>query len=141
MTQKQTATAEWLNSAYLTSQKIEALKEEKRRLIDHFNSLKYSYSPSPPGLKERQSRLDKISEQIDKEAQELDLKWLKVKNVIESVPQKHYALLSYRYLSMLSWQTIEDMLFISTSTRKRQHLSALDAVAQKLSLSDPLQHG
>lgn len=141
MTQKQTATAEWLNSAYLTSQKIEALKEEKRRLIDHFNSLKYSYSPSPLGLKERQSRLDKISEQIDKEAQELDLKWLKVKKVIESVPQKHYALLSYRYLSMLSWQSIEDMLFISTSTRKRQHLSALDAVAQKLSLSDPLQHG
>ncbi len=138
MTQKQIATAEWLNSAYLSSQKIEALKEEKRRLADYFNSLKYSYSPSPLGLNERQSRLDKISEQIDKEAQELDLKWLKVKNVIESVPQKHYALLSYRYLSMLSWQTIEDMLFISTSTRKRQHLSALDAVSLKLSLSDPL---
>ncbi|MBQ8624143.1 MAG: hypothetical protein IJ424_07235 [Oscillospiraceae bacterium] len=137
MTEKQTYAASWLNSAYMLSQKIEALKEEKLRVSTYFNGIVFTRvnDPSPKTW----ARLSQINSQIEKEAEALDRKWLSVKQVIESVPQKHYALLSYRYLSMLSWQTIEDMLYISTSTRKRQHLAALDAVSQILDLHDPLQ--
>ena len=138
MTKTQIAVAEKLNSAYFASQKIEALKEEKQRLAQSFLSIKYSYSPEFSSLEARQKKINGINEQIDKEIAELDMKWQNVKSVIESVDSKHYALLSYRYLSMLSWQSIEELLFISTSTRKRRHLSALDAVARKLNLSDPL---
>ncbi len=138
MTKTQTAVAELLNSAYFASQKIEALKEEKQRLAQSFQSLKYSYSPDLASLEARQNKISGINEQIDKEIALLDIRWKSVKNIIESVDQKHYALLSYRYLSMLSWRSIEELLFISESTRKRQHLSALDAVAENLNLSDPL---
>lgn len=143
MTERQKETAAWLNRAYILTKKIEALREEKRSLECDIHGIGDNIGAGRSdarvnSIENRRTRLLVLSHQIDCKTDALDKERLKIKQAIESVPDKHYAILSYRYLSFLSWGAIESRLYISESTRKRQHRAALDAVAQKLNLFDPL---
>ncbi len=136
MTEKQAATAAWLNRAYILTKKIEALKEEKKSLESDIHGLGDNIGAGRSdaranSVENRRVRLLALGQQIDRQTAALDRERLKIKRAIESVPERHYAILSYRYLSFLSWGTIESRLYISESTRKRQHRAALDAVADK----------
>ena len=145
MTERQEATAEWLNRAYVLTKNIKALKEEKRSLENDIRGIGENIgagrsSARSNSAENRRVRLLALGRQIDKKTETLDKERLKIKQAIESVPDKHYAILSYRYLSFLGWDVIESKLYISSSTRKRQHRAALDAVAKKLDLFDPLDN-
>lgn len=133
MTDKQAAALTWLNRTYAITTKIEALKDEKRCLANDYQgfikNIGAGRSSKANVVEDRRVKLSSISQQIDRETAKLQKERLKIKQVIESVPEEHYALLSFRYISLLSWQDIEGKLFISTSTRKRRHNAALDSVA------------
>lgn len=146
MTEKQAETAAWLNRAYILTNKIEALKQEKRSLESDIHGIGNNIGAGRSdaranSIENRRLRFLAIGEQIDRQTESLDEERLKIKQAIESVPEKYYAILSYRYLSFLRWETIESRLYISESTRKRQHRAALDAVAEKMNLFDPLAKG
>lgn len=143
MTDKQETAAKWLNRAYILSRKIDALKQEKKSLESDIRGIGDNIGAGRSdaranSVESRRMRLLAIGQQIDREIEALDKERLIIKQVIKSVPRRHYAILSYRYLSFLSWQVIEDKLYISESTRKRWHRAALDAVYEKLALFDPL---
>lgn len=137
MTEKQETAAEWLGRVYTLNCNIAALKQEKLSLQLDYKGIGTNIGAghkdsSLNSVELRRTQLADLGRQIDREIAALGKEVALVKRIIKAIPAQHYALLSYRYISMLSWELIEDKLHISTSTRKRYHLAALDAVYIKL---------
>ena len=127
MTDRQIAARAYLSQIYFTDQKAEALKRELTSIK------KYA--------REGCSAVDEFERLIESESAACYSAIMQVKEIIEQVDKKYYALLSYRYEGCMRWDEIERQLHISESSRKRLHCEALDAVAnvlEKLDLFEPL---
>ena len=136
MTEEQKEIRKWLNRAFHTKHAIGALESvrNEKRSMAALCGMNYENDGSTNGSGENRQEqkninLCEIDYKIDQARKELIRIYSEIETVINNVEDIELrAVLTYHYLSYITWETVAEKMNYSVRTVKYKHKKALDKV-------------